>query len=801
MNFNIFYNTRICTIKILLVILLLVCNYSQANEFKRWVVYVPYSDISQLKLIQKKFDHLNHYPEKKLIGLEISQSELEWFNAHKFQVKIDTQKTQLLNKSLTITRNFKNNNSEGTGGIPGFSCYRTVEETTSTAESLVANYPTLATWSDIGDSWEKTQNSLQGYDINVLTITNSAISATKPPLFITAGVHAREYTNSELVTRFAEKLLTQYGIDPDITWLIDYHSIHLVLSANPDGRKMAETGLSWRKNTNNLFCPNTNDRGIDLNRNFDFQWGCCGGSSTNPCSTSFRGSTAGSEPETLAISNYMSAIFPDQRVDDLNVAAPIDSIGTYLDIHSFGEVILSSWGFTSTIPPNGDGILSLARKYAFFNNYAPQLGSLGTVDGSTKDYAYGKFGVPGYTIELGTAFFEDCSYFENSILNKNLDTLLYAAKASRQPYTIPLGPDTTIQSLNIPYVAGQNITINATADDTRYTNGAGTPEPIQNINQAEFTINTPPWSPSATPIAMDANDGVFDQTQEEINSVVDTTSLPPGKHTIFIRSEDSDNNWGAVSSIFLDIIDPVLAPTISGTVIDASSFNPIEAVQISINNYQIATNNSGDYSIQLPAGTYSMTLSVDGYQTQILDNLSVINSQNTVQDFALVPLISVFEDDIESGNLGWNIQGNWAITQEQSFSPTHSWSDSPASNYPDNADISLTSQTFDLSAIEGLVLNFRHNYDFESTFDFGRVEVSTDNGNNWAQVVAFTGSNSNQWNLHEIALPQLSNISQAKIRFRVTSDTSVTQDGWHIDDITLQAPMAITDTLFKNGFE
>lgn len=36
----------------------------------------------------------------------------------------------------------------------------------------------------------------------------------------------------------------------EITALIDHHEVHLVLQSNPDGRKEAERGKTWRKNTN-----------------------------------------------------------------------------------------------------------------------------------------------------------------------------------------------------------------------------------------------------------------------------------------------------------------------------------------------------------------------------------------------------------------------------------------------------------------------------------------------------------------------------------------------------------------------
>ena len=83
-----------------------------------------------------------------------------------------------------------------------------------------------------------------------------------------------------LATRFAEYLVNNYGMDPDATWILDHHEIHLMLQTNPEGRKEAEAGTSWRKNTNENYCGATSsNRGADLNRNFAFQWDCCGGSS------------------------------------------------------------------------------------------------------------------------------------------------------------------------------------------------------------------------------------------------------------------------------------------------------------------------------------------------------------------------------------------------------------------------------------------------------------------------------------------------------------------------------------------
>ena len=51
------------------------------------------------------------------------------------------------------------------------------------------------------------------------------------------------------IDAFTPILLTSHGIE--ITAVLDHHEVHLVLQGNPDGRKEAEAGRSWRKNKNN----------------------------------------------------------------------------------------------------------------------------------------------------------------------------------------------------------------------------------------------------------------------------------------------------------------------------------------------------------------------------------------------------------------------------------------------------------------------------------------------------------------------------------------------------------------------
>jgi hypothetical protein len=327
----------------------------------------------------------------------------------------------------------------GLGAIPGYSCYPTVEETFSFAEDLAEDYPNLAQWIDVGDSWEKSNNQ-GGYDMNVLVLTNTSISGEKPKLFITTAIHAREYTTSPLSYHFAKNLVENYETDADIRWILDYHEIHLMLHANPDGRKQAEGGASWRKNTNQNYCGSTSsNRGADLNRNFDIMWGQVdGGSSGNPCEETYRGESAASEPETQAIQDYLKSIFTDHNGSNPNNGAPEDAEGLYLDIHSYSELVLWPWGYANQSAPNSTALQTLGRKFAYFNDYDPkQAVGLYPADGTAMDYSYAELGIASFLFELGTSFFQSCSTFESTILPDNLEALFYAAKVCRAPYMLP----------------------------------------------------------------------------------------------------------------------------------------------------------------------------------------------------------------------------------------------------------------------------------------------------------------------------------------------------------------------------
>ena len=84
-----------------------------------------------------------------------------------------------------------------------------------------------------------------------------------------------------------------------------------------------------------------------------------------------------------------------------------------------------SWNVTSII-----GVMSISMDFGSAGRRKRMIHS-----------AYGRFGVPAFTFELGGSFFESCSEYSSNVLPDNLAALRYAARVLHRPYQLPSGPD------------------------------------------------------------------------------------------------------------------------------------------------------------------------------------------------------------------------------------------------------------------------------------------------------------------------------------------------------------------------
>lgn len=539
---------------------------AQAGDDEVVIATATWRTRAQLQLIASRVQHATTDARTRTATFEASRADVAFLRRAGLQVQVDEPGTRrLLSAERDVAQGLVTSSA-----IPGYACYRTVEETYGTMDLIARDHPDLASVASIGPSWQRARLG-GGYDLRVLRLTNSATDAAipdKPDMVLVGAIHAREYTTAELLTRMAEWLADGYGIDDEATWLLDNFRFHFILQANPDGRKKAEAGLSWRKNTNtdNGACS-ANNYGIDLNRNFPYRWNAtAGGSSGDPCASTYRGPSAMSEPEANdllryaagspdASGVYQGGVLPDRRTD--SGAAPTDYRGMYVDMHSYSQRVLWPWAYTSTTPPNAAALRTLGRRLAWFNNYQPQQWiGMYAADGVSTDAIYGLLGAPAYTIEMGTSFFEDCSTFENSTLPINLAALRYAARTLQAPYTLPSGPDTTAASASARRVLiGQALTVTATVDDSRFNQTNGT-ETVQGIASARAYLDRAPWAQGASALAMRAVDGSFNSSSEQVSITLSTSGLAPGRHMVAVQGVDASGRAGTPRAVYFTVLRP-----------------------------------------------------------------------------------------------------------------------------------------------------------------------------------------------------------------------------------------------------
>jgi len=800
-----------------------------------WVVDVYFDNQQQLQRYANKNEPWAVNREKNYFTVSVENlHQYQELFSYGFRVEVNNK---MMASSQIIKKAIAENKIEDTKSIPGFACYRTVEETFATMDTLETNYPNLATVIDIGDTWEKaTPGGNAGYDMRVLKITNSAISGPKPILYINSSIHARELTPAELNTRFAEYLLTNYGTDAEATWLVDHREIHLLLQGNPDGRKIAETGIYKRKTQNNNHCPGSDNRGIDMNRNFGWMWNQGSGSSGVACDQTYRGPSAQSENENTAIDSYLKTLFIDARGSNLADAAPDDTTGVFIDIHSYSELVLWPYGFDApnAIPlaPNHNQLRTLGRKFAWYNDYYPQASNqLYGADGASDDNAYGQLGVAAYTFELGTEFFQNCSVFESTILPKNLKALIYAAKVADTPYITASGPD--LENINLSsnsVAAGTNITVTAVANDQHFNSSNGV-ETTQNIAMVELFVDQLPWLTTSVPVLMTAVDGNFDEKIEDVVAEINTDGFLMGQHVLYIQSTDANGVTGVPYARYFSLIDPAQLGTLSGVVADALSNQPLNAVTVNLGTQQVQSNAQGQFSFNVVAGSYNLSASKQGYSDMSVNNVSVVAQQNSTQNLQLQPICASLDENVnsyatiaEAVNAGWSHGANsgvddWNINQTGGVASSRSFS---SQNVGSVSDKYLISPAINLTSSS--TLEFWHAYDLENNYDGGVLEISVDSGNTWIDLGPNIGlgaypdslnGGSNQplgnvmaWNGNqsmskvEVDLSNFAN-QTASIRWRMGTDNTVSAGFWEIDDIKLLDPNACSglDVIFISGFE
>ncbi|CAL9516462.1 M14 family zinc carboxypeptidase [Streptomyces sp. enrichment culture] len=275
---------------------------------------------------------------------------------------------------------------------PADSRYHNYAEMTAEINQRLQQYPGIMSKRVIGKSY-------QGRDIVAIKISdNVAADENEPEVLFTHHQHAREHLTVEMALYLLRELGAGYGTDSRVTNAVNSREIWIVPDLNPDGGEYdiaSGSYRSWRKNRQPN--PGSSYVGTDMNRNWNYKWGCCGGSSGSPSSSTYRGSAPESAPEVKVVADFVRS----------RVVGGKQQIRAAIDFHTYSELILWPYGWTyaDTAPgmtqDDRDAFAAVGRKMAASNGYTPEQSSdLYITDGSIDDWLWGDQRIFGYTFEM-----------------------------------------------------------------------------------------------------------------------------------------------------------------------------------------------------------------------------------------------------------------------------------------------------------------------------------------------------------------------------------------------------------------
>ncbi|MET9951056.1 M14 family metallopeptidase [Streptomyces sp. NPDC006339] len=270
--------------------------------------------------------------------------------------------------------------------------YHNYAEMNAEIDQRLAAYPSIMNKRVIGKSY-------QGRDIVAIKISdNVGTDEAEPEVLFTHHQHAREHLTVEMALYLLRELGAGYGSDSRITNMVNGREIWIIPDLNPDGGEYdiaSGSYRSWRKNRQ----PNSGSTyvGTDMNRNWDYKWGCCGGSSGSKSSETYRGAAPESAPEVKVVADFVRS----------RVVGGKQQIKTGIDFHTYSELVLWPFGWTTADTATGmtqddrDAFATVGRKMASSNGYTPEQSSdLYITDGSIDDYLWGVHKIFGYTFEM-----------------------------------------------------------------------------------------------------------------------------------------------------------------------------------------------------------------------------------------------------------------------------------------------------------------------------------------------------------------------------------------------------------------
>ncbi|KAG5261646.1 hypothetical protein AALO_G00286760 [Alosa alosa] len=270
-------------------------------------------------------------------------------------------------------------------GTSFYERYHNLEEIYHWVNKTATDHANMVKVLLIGSSFEKRP-------LYVLKLSGRASNTPKKAMWIDCGIHAREWISPAFCLWFVDNCINYYGLNREITEMMDAMDIYVLPVMNPDGYRYTwTTKRMWRKNRS--IHPNGVCVGVDLNRNFDANW-CTSGASSNPCDDTYCGQYPESEPEAQAVANFLRSHKATVKL--------------YVSIHSYSQMLLFPYSCAHELTANHDELNEMAqdaandiqRYYRSHYKFGPGSKTIYLAPGGSDDWAYNLGINYSFTFEL-----------------------------------------------------------------------------------------------------------------------------------------------------------------------------------------------------------------------------------------------------------------------------------------------------------------------------------------------------------------------------------------------------------------
>ncbi|MCS7074121.1 MAG: M14 family metallopeptidase, partial [Bacteroidia bacterium] len=364
-------------------------GFSQDNLYHRVRILLDGRSLTEIAKTGAAIDHA-HIRPGVWVEAELSTSEIAAIQQAGFRTEIliadlesyyatqnQISKQQRIsssgcftNVSTTIPAGFT------LGSMGGFFTY---EEMEAHLDTMRARFPNLIT---AKQPLSPTLTTEEGRPVWVVKISkNPDVDEVEPELYYTAVHHAREPGSLSQLIFFMYYLLENYQTDPNIQYLLDHTELYFTPVLNPDGYIFNQNndplgGGMWRKNRRN---NGDGTYGVDLNRNYGFNWGYDDlGSSPDPNWGTYRGPAPFSEPETQMVRDFVNQ----------------HQFQFALNYHTYSNLLIYPWGYQPDLETDDSiAFRAMARELTSVNHYLPGTANntVGYIsNGDALDWMYGE---------------------------------------------------------------------------------------------------------------------------------------------------------------------------------------------------------------------------------------------------------------------------------------------------------------------------------------------------------------------------------------------------------------------------